>query len=71
MQTGGIVRDPAVHEEVIARVRGGIEAAGFRCEGLMASPVPGAVGGNKEFLAHFIRTQGQQPDSDPDPPGGT
>ncbi len=64
------MRDPAVHEEVIARVRGGIEAAGFRCEGVIASPVPGAVGGNKEFLAHFVRTEGQQPGLDPDPRDG-
>lgn len=51
------MRDPAIHEEVIARVRGGIEAAGFRFEAVMASPVPGAVGGNKEFLAHFSRVE--------------
>jgi predicted rRNA methylase YqxC with S4 and FtsJ domains len=50
-----VVRDAAVHEEVIARVKEGIEAAGFRFEGIMASPVPGAVSGNKEFLAHFTR----------------
>lgn len=52
---GGIVSDPAVHEEVIARVTKGIEAAGFIRTGVTPSPIKGATG-NTEFLAHFVRT---------------
>lgn len=52
---GGIVRDPAVHKEVVSRVTEGIEAAGFSCQGCITSPITG-TDGNVEFLAYFTRT---------------
>eukprot|EP00897_Mesotaenium_endlicherianum_P000846 jgi/Mesen1/10762/ME000091S10294 len=51
---GGIVRDPKVHSEVLTRVVGGVESAGFKCEGYTTSPIKGADG-NVEFLAYFTR----------------
>jgi len=50
---GGIVRDPAVREEVVEFI---IEAAtreGFTPRGCMESPIKGA-NGNVEFLAYFL-----------------
>lgn len=48
---GGVVRDPAVHEDVIARVRGfGESELGLRWRGLRESPLKGPAG-NTEFLA--------------------
>lgn len=47
---GGIVRDPAVHQEVCSRIAAAVEALGFRT--LIAdSPITGAEG-NKEFLLY-------------------
>lgn len=50
---GGVVRDPKVHAEVIARVSAGAEAFGLRRRGLIESPLKGDKGGNTEFLALF------------------
>jgi 23S rRNA (cytidine1920-2'-O)/16S rRNA (cytidine1409-2'-O)-methyltransferase len=50
-----VVRDPAVHQQVIARVVAGYEAAGFRCAGWIESPIKGATSGNTEFLAYLQR----------------
>lgn len=47
---GGIVRDPAIHAEICARVKGAVEALGFRTA-LMESPILGAEG-NREFLLY-------------------
>ena len=55
VQPGGVVTDPSVHEEVIERMTSEIEKRGFTCQGVMASPIAGAVSSNKEFLAHFQR----------------
>ncbi|CAI9107264.1 OLC1v1006582C1 [Oldenlandia corymbosa var. corymbosa] len=52
---GGIVRDPAVHQEVLDRIINGVEKFGFTCKGWIESPLKGAEG-NKEFLACFCRT---------------
>lgn len=52
---GGIVSDVAVHQEVLRKVIQGTEAIGFLSFGSCESPVRGAVGGNKEFLAYFKR----------------
>ncbi|MCO5606690.1 hypothetical protein L7F22_060879 [Adiantum nelumboides] len=52
--SGGIVRDPAVHKEVLKKVVTGVESRGFRCEGWIESPLKGADG-NIEFLACFKR----------------
>ena len=47
---GGIVRDPALHEAVVARVRTWLETEmGWRVLGVTESPVKGADG-NTEFL---------------------
>ena len=53
---GGIVRDAAVHQEVIARVTAGAEELGFVPRGVVESPIRGAASGNIEFLANFVRT---------------
>ena len=50
---GGVVRDPAVHEEVVERVkRFGTEELGFQWLGLCTSPITGPAG-NIEFLAYW------------------
>ncbi len=47
---GGIVRDPALHEEVIGRIRTWLETKqGWRVKGVTESPIRGAEG-NREFL---------------------
>lgn len=55
VSAGGVVRDPAVHREVIDRVVGACRDAGFRCAGWVESPIKGASAGNTEFLAYFQR----------------
>jgi 23S rRNA (cytidine1920-2'-O)/16S rRNA (cytidine1409-2'-O)-methyltransferase len=47
---GGIVRDPAQHEESCAKVRRFVEDAGFKTD-IMVSPITGAEG-NTEFLLY-------------------
>ena len=54
---GGVVRDTAVHESVIASVTEGFMACGWRRRGVTESPVRGAKAGNVEFLAHFSRVE--------------
>lgn len=50
---GGVVRDPAVHREVIDRIRRfGTEEMGFKWIGLCDSPITGPAG-NVEFLAYW------------------
>lgn len=49
---GGIIKDEAVHAQVIETVTKGIIAHGFSFCGLTESPITGATG-NKEFLAFF------------------
>ena len=50
MGKGGIVRDPALHEEVCARISAWLGAQpGWTVIGLTESPITGAEG-NKEFL---------------------
>lgn len=51
---GGIIKNPAVHQEIITKVPAGIESFGFTCKGVIESPIYGADG-NKEFLALFIK----------------
>lgn len=51
--TGGVVRDPEVHKQVIESVSSGVVALGFSSEGYIESPIKGASGGNTEFLAVF------------------
>jgi 23S rRNA (cytidine1920-2'-O)/16S rRNA (cytidine1409-2'-O)-methyltransferase len=49
---GGVVRDPAIHREVLDRVARGAAAQGLRPRGVIASPLLGAEG-NREFLLHL------------------
>jgi 23S rRNA (cytidine1920-2'-O)/16S rRNA (cytidine1409-2'-O)-methyltransferase len=48
----GLVTDPAVHNEVIARVTAQAEAAGFARLGMAPSAITGA-NGNQEFFLHL------------------
>jgi 23S rRNA (cytidine1920-2'-O)/16S rRNA (cytidine1409-2'-O)-methyltransferase len=49
---GGLVRDPAVHERVLAEVASAAQAAGLLRQGVVSSPIAGATG-NREFLMHL------------------
>jgi 23S rRNA (cytidine1920-2'-O)/16S rRNA (cytidine1409-2'-O)-methyltransferase len=49
---GGIVRDPAVKERAVARVKAAAESLGLAPLGIVPSPIRGADG-NEEFLAAF------------------
>lgn len=52
---GGIVRDPAKHQEVLDRIEEAFAHAGLICKGIISSPIEGAMG-NKEFLGYFVKT---------------
>ncbi|MCL6593228.1 MAG: TlyA family RNA methyltransferase [Alicyclobacillus sp.] len=57
---GGIVRDPAVHKSVLARVLNEGAAAGLCCLDCTYSPIAGGDG-NLEFLAHWrVQPPGQE-----------
>lgn len=47
---GGVVRDPALREAAVAKIRVVVEEAGRRWMGVVPSPITGAAG-NQEFLA--------------------
>lgn len=49
----GIVREPAIHEEVLREVTTQIEDIGYTTAGLTYSPIRGQ-NGNIEFLSHFL-----------------
>ena len=49
---GGIVREPALHREVLERALAFVERRGWCARGLAASPIAGADG-NREFLLHL------------------
>jgi 23S rRNA (cytidine1920-2'-O)/16S rRNA (cytidine1409-2'-O)-methyltransferase len=53
---GGVVRDPALHEEVIEELVRFFEKEGWDVAGQMPSPVLGPKG-NKEFLVYLVRNQ--------------
>jgi 23S rRNA (cytidine1920-2'-O)/16S rRNA (cytidine1409-2'-O)-methyltransferase len=53
---GGIIRDPAVHERVVAEVSGTAARLGLATLGVTESPIMGATG-NKEFLLHLARAE--------------
>lgn len=53
---GGVVRDPRIHRKVLERVVRDAAEAGFRCDGLTASPLTGPAG-NHEFLGVFRRSK--------------
>jgi len=54
---GGIVRDPAVHAEVIERITAFCANQGWPVQGIIESPILG-TDGNKEFLALLRRSGG-------------
>ncbi|CAN6476663.1 unnamed protein product [Victoria cruziana] len=58
--SGGIVRDPAVHQEVLEKIMKGVEGFGFSSRGWIESPIKGAEG-NTEFLVYFHRRAQQEP----------
>jgi 23S rRNA (cytidine1920-2'-O)/16S rRNA (cytidine1409-2'-O)-methyltransferase len=49
---GGLVKDPAVHEAVLARVSASAEGCGLRRAGMTPSPITGATG-NQEYFLHL------------------
>jgi 23S rRNA (cytidine1920-2'-O)/16S rRNA (cytidine1409-2'-O)-methyltransferase len=48
----GVVRDPAIHREVLERIVAAGETLGLGARGVIASPIVGPEG-NREFLVHF------------------
>ncbi|KAI3435011.1 hypothetical protein D9Q98_003063 [Chlorella vulgaris] len=55
VSAGGVVRDPAVHRQVIDRIVAAVEEVGFACQGWLESPIKGAASGNTEFVSYFRR----------------
>jgi 23S rRNA (cytidine1920-2'-O)/16S rRNA (cytidine1409-2'-O)-methyltransferase len=51
--SGGIIKDPEVHEQVLKSVTKAISSHGFICQEPIPSPILGAEG-NKEFLVHCV-----------------
>ncbi len=51
---GGIVRDPALHDEICSDIRTRIETHGWSVEGIEPSPIEGPDG-NREFLLVAVR----------------
>jgi len=54
VEKGGIVRDPKVHAEVIAKVKAAAEKIGFKVIGTTPSPITGADG-NVEFFIYLTK----------------
>jgi 23S rRNA (cytidine1920-2'-O)/16S rRNA (cytidine1409-2'-O)-methyltransferase len=54
VRPGGIVRDVALHEKAIEKVRHAAEAAGLECLGVRPSRLPGAEG-NQEYFLHACK----------------
>jgi 23S rRNA (cytidine1920-2'-O)/16S rRNA (cytidine1409-2'-O)-methyltransferase len=57
---GGVVRDPAIHREVLERVIGFAGSRGWGVRGVCASPIRGADG-NREFLVHVRPAEAGEP----------
>ena len=51
---GGIIKDPKVHDEVVAKVKASALEIGFQIKGITSSPIEGADG-NKEFLLYLVK----------------
>jgi 23S rRNA (cytidine1920-2'-O)/16S rRNA (cytidine1409-2'-O)-methyltransferase len=49
---GGLVKDPAIHDAVVARVTASAASFGLARVGMTPSPITGATG-NQEFLMHL------------------
>lgn len=54
---GGIVRDPALHDRALERVRAAAGAAGLRLDAIKPSHLAGAEG-NQEFFLHAFQESG-------------
>lgn len=52
---GGVVRDAALHDEVVRDILDFAEATGLRNRGVIPSPILGPKG-NREFLVHLLST---------------
>ena len=52
----GIVKDPALHEEVLERITREADSMGFRLKALIKSSIPG-VKGNREFFVYWTREE--------------
>jgi 23S rRNA (cytidine1920-2'-O)/16S rRNA (cytidine1409-2'-O)-methyltransferase len=50
---GGVVRDPALHQEVIAGIADFCKSLGLQSRGVTPSPILGPKG-NREFLIHLV-----------------
>lgn len=51
---GGVVRDPRLHDRILAELTGLFQTLGWRVEGHIPSPLLGPKG-NREFLVHMSR----------------
>lgn len=51
--SGGVIKDPLLHQHIVTKVVEGIEQYGFVCQGVKESPILGTAG-NREFLAYFL-----------------
>jgi 23S rRNA (cytidine1920-2'-O)/16S rRNA (cytidine1409-2'-O)-methyltransferase len=56
----GVIRDPAIHKQVLSDVLAFAHAEGFGLRGLIRSPLLGPKG-NTEFLAWLSLTDGDEP----------
>ena len=63
----GVVRDPAVHEEVIRKVASYAAQLGLECSGLDFSPIKGPEG-NIEYLL-YLRKHAEHAKTEPETPG--
>jgi len=61
----GVIHDPEVHRRVLQEVITGAGPAGYRVQGVMASPLRGQQG-NREFLAWLETSEPHQATRDPD-----
>ena len=61
----GVVRDPAVHLEVIRDILAYVPGAGFSVQGLSFSPIRGPEG-NIEYLCHLIKGGHESAPVDPE-----
>jgi 23S rRNA (cytidine1920-2'-O)/16S rRNA (cytidine1409-2'-O)-methyltransferase len=56
---GGVVLDPALHQEVIDEIGAFCKTLGLQSRGVTPSPILGPKG-NKEFLIHLVSDQGPE-----------
>ena len=63
---GGVVRDPAVHREVLAAALEDVRAAGLVPLGLVASPLVGPAGNREFFVPAALDPLRLEPDGWPE-----